>query len=116
MAGSAEGEAQAQRAGEQRAREIAHERTERARVVGAGAGGHDERRRAGILESVQQGARSLVSAVGRMLGVASRDTTTEDKVGECRDYSADKAMECLTLRTEEVTGASKVKVFAQQST
>ena len=61
-------------------------------------------------------ARSLVSAVGRMLGVASRDTITEDKVGECRDYLADKAMECLTLRTEEVTGTSKVKVLAQQST
>ena len=45
-------------------------------MVGAGAGGHEERRRAGILESVQQGARSLVSAVGRMLGITSRDTIT----------------------------------------
>ncbi|KAF0907585.1 hypothetical protein E2562_018392 [Oryza meyeriana var. granulata] len=103
-------EGEAQRAGEQiaraeahareAAREITHDRTERARVLGedaAGAGApRPEHHRAGFLETVQQGAWSLVSAVGRTLGVA-RDAgaeaadSTQNKLGEYGDYTAEKA-------------------------
>jgi len=98
--------AEAQRASEQMAharqaaREITHERTESARVVGGVAGAaHEEGQpqpqhvevevhRGGILETVQQGARSLVSAVSRTLGVASRDATAECPLAESKDHAA----------------------------
>ncbi|TVU37182.1 hypothetical protein EJB05_10483, partial [Eragrostis curvula] len=97
------------------AREIAHERTERARVVGEEGPpprrDEPEHRSAGILETMQQSARSFLGAVGRTLGVA-RDTTAE-KAGEYKGYSVEKAKEAgdaTAQKESETAEATKEKL------
>lgn len=85
------------------AREITHEGTERARVVGEEEAG-PEHHRAGILEAAQRGAWSLVSAVGRTLGVV-RDTAAQTKPSEYGD--AAEAKDTTVEKARETKDASK---------